>query len=331
MVTPRNLHRSRLQAHENAVRRLDALRLRVRSRKLRFGLNKEVGHVEELMRALRGHHPAVKLFRTVVGTHSFRLDESILCALMVALGRAGSLRFIGTQILEFYFGIKTPHPFPPKAEGERARVLKFSSEPPRIVPTARLMRAVVETYGSNAEIGVAVQLVEYLSNTYNIPISPDVWQDLLEWTYIMSSPPACTMWEMAGLYVKIPGPQAVEMIWNAMTSPPYNQIPTFKAYDILIRSLIPLHTDDFTPVLSRMREAVALYDAQCREYEATAFEGTAVDGRIMLLTWSSITQSDRPSYLGNSNRVRPGHTALSSPTTTTRTSLGFLMQMMKWQ
>ncbi|GAW22767.1 hypothetical protein ANO14919_123100 [Xylariales sp. No.14919] len=273
MVTPRNLHRSRLVLPAPAVQRLDRLRAKVRSKKFRFGLNKDVPHVEELMRALRGHRPALKLFMTVVARHSFRVDESLLCALMIALGRAGSLRFIGTEILQKYFGITTPHPFP-LAPKNGPRSLTFGSEPPRIRPSVRLMRAVVETYASNAEIGVAVQLVEHLSNTYKIAIPQDIWQELLEWTYLMSTPPASTAWEEAKLYVKIPSPEAVEMIWNVMISPPYNQIPTFQNYDILIRSLIGRGNSDLTPVLSRMREAIRLYDEQCREYEAAVFEYT---------------------------------------------------------
>ncbi|KAI1755331.1 mitochondrial ATPase expression-domain-containing protein [Xylaria castorea] len=275
MVTPRNLHRSRLVLTETRKRRLDHLRMRVRLRMSRLGLNKDQPHVEELMRTLRGNRPAVALFRTVVGIQSFRLDENIMCALLIALGRSGSLRFIGTEILQRYFGIRTPHPFPPEAEGEWARALNTHSETtPRIMPTVRLMRAVVETYGSNAEIGVAVQLVEHLSNKYNIPIPPDVWQELLEWTYIMSTPPAATAWKYAGLHVKVPSLQAVEKIWNAMVSPPHNLLPTFKNYDLLIRSLIGRRSDNLTPALLHMRKAVALYDEQWRQYEAAVFEYT---------------------------------------------------------
>ncbi|KAF2971371.1 hypothetical protein GQX73_g2231 [Xylaria multiplex] len=273
MVTPRNLHRSRLTLSAPAVQRLDRLRAKVRSKRFRFGLNKDSPHVEELMRLLRGHGPALRLFRTVLAYHSFRVDERLLCALMIALGRAGSLRFVGEQILQIFFGIRTPHPFPLEPENE-LRSLSFSSEPPRIRPSVHLMRAIVETYASNGEVGVAVQLVEYLSNTYNIPIPRDVWQELLEWTYLMSTPPASTAWEEAKLYAKIPSPEAIEMIWNAMISPPYNQTPTFENYDILIRSLIGRRNDDLAPVLSRMREAILLYDEQCRRYEEAVFEYT---------------------------------------------------------
>ncbi|KAJ3577282.1 hypothetical protein NPX13_g3287 [Xylaria arbuscula] len=274
MVTPRNLHRSRFVLFPNQVQKLDYMRVHRRARSLRFGLNKNVEHVEEVMRTLRRHDAAVRLMRTVIAHHSFRTDESLLCALMVALGRAGSLRLIGKGILEKYFGIKSPHPYEslPKYRPPIEN-FRLSSESPRIRPSVRLMRAVVETYGSNAEISIAIQLVEHLSKAYKIPIPPDVWHDLLDWTYIMSSPGASTAWAYASLHVKLPAPQAVEMIWNAMTSPPYNHVPSFRDYNIHIRSLIGRRVDPEL-VLPRMREAILLYKEQCREYEAAALDYT---------------------------------------------------------
>ncbi|KAI1188346.1 mitochondrial ATPase expression-domain-containing protein [Nemania serpens] len=269
MVTPRNLHRSRVQLRDERVRRLDNLHYGARKKRGLFGLNKDVDHVEELGRLLRRNGVAMRLFREVVSTHSFRINERLLCALMIALGRSGLMRLVGASILQKYFGIKTPHPIPPQQWDQRGGL---SSGPPRIVPTVRLMRAVVETYCSNAEIAVAIQLVEYLSTTYKIAIPPDVWQDLLEWTYIMSTPPTSTGWRRAGLLMKIPSAQGVEMIWNAMTAPPHNHIPTFQNYNLVIRSLIGRLKKDPTPALTRMREALALYDEQCREYEAAVFE-----------------------------------------------------------
>lgn len=272
MVTPRNLHRSRLRLHSFPVQHLDGLRLVVRRKQLRFGLNKDIGHVEELMRALRGQGAALRLFRAVTAQHSFRMDEDLICTLMIALARSGSLRFIGTNILQVYFGIRTPHPFPEEPEGQWAQNIRLGPEAPRITPTVRFLRAVIETYGSNGEIAVAVQLVEYLSSTYNIHIPPDAWQDLLGWTHIMATPPASTAWAITQWYSKVPSSQAVEMIWNAMTSAPYNYTPTFQNYSVLISSLINQGHDDLTPIISRMREAIALYEEQCREYEAAALD-----------------------------------------------------------
>ncbi|KAI0512712.1 mitochondrial ATPase expression-domain-containing protein [Xylaria bambusicola] len=293
MVTPRNLHRSRLLLSSRTIQYLDVLQNRLRMRRLRFDLDKDSDVVSELMRKIRLPGPATRLFWTIIGYHSFRIDESLLCTIMIALGRAGSLRQIGTLILETYFNIRNPHPFPATHESQ-IRNYYLSSDPPRIRPTVRLMRAVVETYGSNCEISVAIQLVEHLANAYNIPIPHDVWHDLLEWTHIMSTPPASTSWRMTPLRHKVPGPQAVEMIWNVMTSPPYNHAPTFADYDILIRSLIGRRVA-LELVLAHMRDAIPLYDEQCREYEAAVLEHTLYL-RIGTLPSTTIDRFERARY-----------------------------------
>ncbi|KAI0424449.1 mitochondrial ATPase expression-domain-containing protein [Xylaria sp. FL1042] len=269
MVTPRAMHRSRLMLGAIAVRRLDVLRHRVRLKSLRFGQNKAQVDVDELMRALRVKGPAMRLFGAAISQHSFRVDESLLCALMIAFGRAGMLRAAGNQILERFFGVRNPIPIP----GE-PQIQSLHSGPWRVRPSIRLIRAIVETYGSNSEISIAVQLVEHLSHTYNIPIPEDVWQDLLEWSHIMSTPPAATAWHIAKLSQKYPGSSVVEVIWDAMTSHPYYHTPTFRNYNVLIRSLISRRPDDLEPALSRMREAILLYNEQCREYEAAVFDYT---------------------------------------------------------
>ncbi|KAI8626119.1 mitochondrial ATPase expression-domain-containing protein [Xylariaceae sp. FL1651] len=289
VVTPRNLHRTQMNLFAYRVWNLDRLSIATRKSKLRFGLNKDVELREGLMRMLRHRGPAVRLFEKLKRI-GYPMDERLLCAIMVGLGRAGSLRLVGTMILQDYFGINLPYltyddvKFKPDV-GVPNKNISFTLA--RIRPTVRLMRAIMETYGSNGEISLAMQLVEQVSSTYNIPVPSDVWQDLLEWTHIMGTPPMSTAWKIAGWHVKIPSPKAVEMIWNVMVSSPYNQVPTFKQYDVLIRSIIGRRSFNKAKVLLHMREAIALYHEQCREYEAAVFEYTQHlrDGVYMSATY----------------------------------------------
>ncbi|KAI0191560.1 mitochondrial ATPase expression-domain-containing protein [Astrocystis sublimbata] len=279
LVSPRNLHRSRLLLKRATVGRLDQLRYRLAVRKGRRSLNKEAKHMEELSRKLRHPQTAMKVYWSLARNRSFRLEEDIVCTMMVALGRSGAIRFIGANILDRLFDIPTPHAVPLQTIDEWAEELEARSEDPkpRINPTVRLMRAVVEAYGSNAEIATAAQLIEHINRVYKVPIPHDVWQDLMEWTLIMSAPPVSTAYEIAGLYSKIPTPQAVEAIWDGMTSPPYNQLPTFKHLNVLIRSLVGpgnLTKSTLTNIITYMRHGKALYDVQCRVHEAAALEFT---------------------------------------------------------
>ncbi|KAI4868451.1 hypothetical protein F4820DRAFT_410268 [Hypoxylon rubiginosum] len=269
MVIPRNLHRSRLRLSQNRVYRLDRLRFNTRLRRLRFGLIKDQAFAEDLMRTMRKKGPASRMLGILL-EDGYRVSEPLLCALMVAFGRVGSLRFIGSRLLDDYFGIRIRRLTYKEAPDGDIKRNEIDSGPFRIRPTIRLMQAVVETYGSNGEIALAFQLVDHISKTYHITIPPSIWQDLLEWTYIMGSSAASRAWKQAGMFSKLPHNSSVELIWNAMTSEPYHIQPTFDQYNIIIRSLLGRH--QFSASLPLMSDAMHFYHAQCREYEEAVLE-----------------------------------------------------------
>ncbi|KAI1267445.1 mitochondrial ATPase expression-domain-containing protein [Xylariaceae sp. FL1019] len=278
MVTPRALHRSRLLLSRGHVKQLDILRVKARARQLRFGLNKDAkGRVEDQFRLLRCPPSVGKLQDRLVRS-GFLMDEELVCALLVAASRTGSLDYIKTNILPEYFNISIEG----STSENNIEIRKASYDDSshrvgfKLPVTARLLRAITEAYGSNAEIGTALQLVEFVSRTEKVRIPSDVWRDLLEWTYIMSTPPASLAWEAVGFYERVPAPQAVEMLFNAMVSHPYNQKPTFEHYHPLIHSLIRGlgETRNHNQALERMREAVQQYHEQWRAYEDAVFAYT---------------------------------------------------------
>ncbi|KAI0156677.1 hypothetical protein GGR52DRAFT_195840 [Hypoxylon sp. FL1284] len=272
MVMPRNLHRSRFYLQYRRVYALDRLRLNIRLRKLRFGLNKDQPYAEDLMRMMRKINSPKRLVRVVMWD-AYRMTEPLLCALMVGFGRSGSLRFAGSVILNNYFGIRMPQMVysrdKPAPEALAAGV-GIERGPYRIRPTFRLMQAIVETYGCNGEIAIAFQLVDHISKTYHIPIPPSVWLDLLEWTYIMSCPPASTAWKLAAMPSKVPSGSSIDAIWNTMISAPYHVRPGFAHYNVIISSLLGRHR--FGPALPLMRQALHFYNIQCQEYEQGVLE-----------------------------------------------------------
>lgn len=266
MVLPRDLHWSRLKLARRRVSGLDRLRFNTRLSKLLFRLNKDVPHTEDLTRMMRKKGPATRLLKRIL-KDSHRMSEPLLCALMIAFGRIGSLRFVGSRILNQYFGIRMMHLTYNQGTTNKTQIDHI---PYRIRPTIRLLQAVVETYGCNGEIFVAFQLVDHISKNYHLPIPLFIWQDLLEWTYIMNSPSASTAWKYAGMLSKIPSSSVVELIWTTMTSAPYHVQPGFEQYSILIRNL--LARNQFSKALPYMRQAISFYDTQCREYENAVLE-----------------------------------------------------------
>ncbi|RYP21057.1 hypothetical protein DL765_002464 [Monosporascus sp. GIB2] len=152
----------------------------------------------------------------------------------------------------------------PSARGLSIRLRKFR------FALNRLMHAVVESYCSNCEIALAVQIVDKISSRYQIPIPPAVWRNLLEWAHIASSPPMSTAWKKADMPSKVPASTAVEMLRGTMTDPLYNIRPTLKAYGILMKNL--LGRGQFERARPYLREARRLCDAQCHKFEDSVFE-----------------------------------------------------------
>lgn len=155
------------------------------------------------------------------------------------------------------------------------------------------MEAVVETYGSNGEIAVAFQLVDHISKRYNIPISSSVWRELLEWTYVMSCPPASTAWGYAGMPSKVSSHSAIEAIWDTMTSAPYHIQPDFEQHGILIRNLLARR--HFSKVVPLIHKAVEFYDGQCQEYTEAVLEYVQV-ARDGLGTSESLRRYEQARY-----------------------------------
>ncbi|KAI1643857.1 uncharacterized protein F4817DRAFT_348498 [Daldinia loculata] len=262
MVTARSLHHSKFILHWAQIRKMDYLRYRTRLKKLYFGLNKDAKHAEDLIQMMRKDTAATRLYIWIHSRGTY-MTESLACALMIAFARAGSLQFISTSILERHFGIRIG-----KITNNIATDIRQG--PSRVRPTGLLMEAIVETYGSNAEIPLALQLVKHLSVTFRIPISASVWKDLMEWAYIMGSVPPSGGWKLAKMFSKVPNAEIVEFIWNMMVSEPYRVQPSFEHYNILIRNLIA--RNQFSRFIPCMREAVGLYKIQCQEYEDAVIE-----------------------------------------------------------
>ncbi|KAI0846251.1 hypothetical protein F5Y00DRAFT_244443 [Daldinia vernicosa] len=262
MVTARSLHHSKFILHWSQIRKTDLLRYHTRLKKLYFGLNKDTQHAEDLIRMMRKDNSARRLYLWI-HSHGTYMTESLVCALMIAFGRAGSLYFISNSILDRHFGIRI-------GKIIHNMATDIQQGPSRVRPTALLMEAIVETYGSNAEIPLALQLVQHLSKTFRIPIPGSVWKDLMEWAYIMGSVPPSGGWKLAKMFSKVPNAEVVEFIWNMMVSEPYRVQPNFEHYNILLRNLIARR--QFSRFIPYMRKAVDLYKIQCQEYEDAVIE-----------------------------------------------------------
>lgn len=100
-----------------------------------------------------------------------------------------------------------------------------------VYPSERLLITIAHAFGINDDIPKALRLVDHVARGYDLEITPKVWKQLLEWTFVLSRPPDDRK-ERDG---KMPR-DSVLKLWNTMIAPPYNFTPTIPMYDYLIKS-----------------------------------------------------------------------------------------------
>ncbi|KAK8108517.1 hypothetical protein PG984_014318 [Apiospora sp. TS-2023a] len=277
-VTPRNLHRKGYLRFHQSVRRLDRLRFNRQRKACRFGLDRSSPNVAvSVSRRVRGKGPIMRLFNSWTARRH-PMTEEVMCSFMIGFARAGSLRMVGLKLLPAQYGILTQMN---KVTGQitaetLAPTIPNDVKRPRHKryfrrPTVRLMNTIVEVYCSNGQLSWAIQLLEYISREYQLPIPAETWFELLEWSHVLCSTSVSTAWKMAGWYQQIPAREATELVWHTMTQPPCNVQPGFDQFAVLLRSRISngqfVRADD--EFLVQMR---ALYDEQCARYEAAVFD-----------------------------------------------------------
>jgi len=186
---------------------------------------------------------------------NFARDERLLAAVIVAMGRNGSLHAIN-ELLAASWKISVA------AEEDSREVdvrggADFPYDSP-MRPTARLMEAIVQAYCCNGELATALKLMDYLSRRYNIQIPDKLWFDLLTWTHVMVSKPSSTEWQHAGFPRRVLKSNAIDLVWSVMTSEPYNVKPTFAQSNIYIRGLI--NQRKYLEAIELIREIRPAYD-----------------------------------------------------------------------
>ncbi|EGS17819.1 uncharacterized protein CTHT_0071720 [Thermochaetoides thermophila DSM 1495] len=241
LVRPINLHMQKLWILGTKQRQY--LRIlghnRIKRQRHYFGHNRNsLDHAEPLARILRKHIPPFRLYKHAV-RKCYIVEERVLCALMVAWARSGSLQSIQQLILKRYWGVDVR-----RRSGCQAQVtgqaIAYAPDSP-LRPTTRLLEAIVTSYCLNSEFATALQVVDVVSRCYNIPITKKIWFALLEWAYILNTKPVAREWKIVGRqfrYSKSIHPNSVQMVWNTMTADPYNVRPGLYQYQLLAKSLV---------------------------------------------------------------------------------------------
>lgn len=194
-------------------------------------------------------------------TYPQDVTEELMCTSMVGFSRSSDRFSILDLILRDYYGIEVDEETHTVTGGK-----DFPEDSP-LYPTDQLLFALVETFGAMSEISLGMQLVDFVSQRYDIPISKAVWSNLLNWTYVCASKRYQHLRKIRG-----EGEQThidtrdVDHVWGIMTSEPYNIQPSFQDLDVHIKTLIILRRIDEALDLIRTT-AMPYHDTLCEEFE----------------------------------------------------------------
>lgn len=200
---------------------------------------------------LRGHMVGPTGIKSIVATN-FRAmvqqkvqpNEETFSLMIVSVARERDLDSV-SAILKRVWGVDV-HAVMGSGDGETEPTRSYNYSDP-LYPTNRLLMAIAHAYSINNSMTMAIRVVDYVARQYNITISRDVWSELLERTFVLSSHKGKN--PSQGQLPRI----AVSNLWDTMTSEPYNIQPNMKMYNYLITSLIQRQA--YGQAQARMSEA----------------------------------------------------------------------------
>lgn len=182
-------------------------------------------------------------------------NEETFCMMMIALAREGDLSGVAS-VLKRVWNIDV-HSLMHSSEDEGLIPPRNFTPDSPFHPSDMLLFTLAHAYSINGSIPTALRLVDYVSQNYSLDITPDVWNELLQWTYVLSTSRSAS--KTAG--GRLP-PEAVSNLWATMTSEPYNVKPSIQMYDRLIENLI--NRQRFREAEYWMEEARQLYKSDVR-------------------------------------------------------------------
>ena len=102
-------------------------------------------------------------------------------------------------------------------------------------PSSELLYTIVRVYGINSMADKAWSVLDYVARHYAMEIPMHVWNELLRWTFVLSSPRSATRAKQGQSEGAIERSRP-ETLFNIMTDIPYNVQPNYHMLDYMARS-----------------------------------------------------------------------------------------------
>ena len=124
-------------------------------------------------------------------------------------------------------------------------------------PNGELLFVIAHAFGTNNDIPTALRVIDHISMSFDVPIPQLVWQELLEWTHVLTKKRNVAYRSGGRNTGKLPA-KSMESLWQVMKSELYNGKPTLLMYDFMVRH--HYREDHFFKALRVMQEGLKLHE-----------------------------------------------------------------------
>jgi hypothetical protein len=191
-------------------------------------------------------------------------NEETFCLMMVSMAREGDMSAVAS-ILRRVWNIDVEQLL--NSNDSKLPPAKSYKPDSPFHPTDILLYTIAHAFGVNNQIPIALRLVDYISGQYAVPIPTNVWNELLRWTFVLSTEPQTRKRNNepvdTGKEIGQLPPEAVTSLWDTMVSKPYNVKPTMEMYNRLITNLY--YRQKYREMQIRMEEARRLLKEAVRK------------------------------------------------------------------
>ncbi|KAF4238846.1 hypothetical protein CNMCM6805_006222 [Aspergillus fumigatiaffinis] len=159
-------------------------------------------------------------------------DEGTYVNVIMASSRVGYTETM-KHVLKTVWNVDIDALAAPEDSSSIPRPKKYDRSSP-LYPSSRLLFAVAHGFGTNNDIPGAMRAVSFISTSYDIPVPEEVWQELLERSFVLSRP---RFGKDARRNTKGKVPyEFLTALGQAMKSEPFYVQPTMEMYQLLAKT-----------------------------------------------------------------------------------------------
>lgn len=266
---PRNMPLAFTKLKSGQRKELQFVMAELRLRKLdHFGTDPECPY-DDIQR-FTGNHLRMKEAMHLEKIVALRPSEDLICAALkvsTASGMSGDAR----KLLWAFYGIMS------RVNPKTGELHFYGGRDGAARPTKKVLMAVVQAFGNSGEVRLALQLLMFMAERYDITVPSEVWSEYIEWAAVHGSRPATVEWEIAGDSRMLRAVNEVPAAIHALEAQDIGYTPSEANLKTLAANLISYYR--LNDALDTVRELKAFLEELDAKIERAAVAAAAAEAQ----------------------------------------------------